>query len=157
MVMAPPTPSSPDATGRFSDDDYRAILRFRTRIREFLAWSAAQAREAGLTPAQHQLLLAVRGHDHPDGPTVGDIAHYLQLRHHSAVELIDRAVTASLVTRRVVDEDRRIVRIGLTAAGAAVLERLTEIHVAELNALAMGDLLPQIPTTPPAPPPEQST
>jgi DNA-binding MarR family transcriptional regulator len=146
--MAPPTPPSADTHGRFSDDDYRTILRFRTRIREFLAWSATQAREAGLTPAQHQLLLAVRGHDHQDGPSVGDIAHYLQLRHHSAVELIDRAVVAGLVTRRVVDEDRRVVRIGLTPVGAEILERLTEIHVVELNALAMGDLLPRIPTTP---------
>lgn len=130
---------------RFTTDDYRAILRFRTRLRRFLAWSAAQARAAGVTPAQHQLLLAIRGHDDPEGPTIGDIADYLQLRHHSAVGLVDRAEAAGLV-RRVGDlQDRRLARVQLCEPGVEILEQLTALHVAELRSLASGDLLPDLP------------
>ena len=77
--------------------EYERLLRFRTGLRRFLRWSAEQAARVGLTPAQHQLLLAVRGHPDPRGPTVGEVAGYLLLRHHSAVELIDRAQAAGLL------------------------------------------------------------
>jgi len=129
---------------RFSDDDYRAILAFRTRLRQFLSWSGEQARAAGLTPTQHQLLLAVRGHPDPDGPTIGEIAEYLQLRHHSAVGLVDRAVAAGLVRRRDDPRDRRRARVELEPTGQVALEHLTALHVAELEALAKGDLLPRL-------------
>ena len=82
------------------DADYRRLLQFRTDLRRFLHWSEEQAEKAGLTPAQHQLLLAVRGHDGEQGPTIGDVAGYLMLRHHSAVGLVDRAVKAGMIERR---------------------------------------------------------
>ena len=76
-----------------TDDDYRRLLELRTGLRRFVRWSEQQARNAGITPAQHQLLLAVRGH--PGGaPTVSEIAAHLLLRHHSAVGLVDRAVAS---------------------------------------------------------------
>src|SRR5690349_1571259 len=81
-------------TPTLGDDDYRRLLELRSGLRRFLRWSEQAAQSAGLTPAQHQLLLAVRGHDDPRGPTVGDVAEHLLLRHHSAVGLIDRAETA---------------------------------------------------------------
>lgn len=121
---------------RFSDQDYRDILAFRDRLRRFLAWSEAQCQAAGITASQHQLLLAVRGHPGPDQPTVGDIAEHLQLRHHSAVGLIDRAETAGLVRRTPDADDRRIVRILLEPAGADALEELTALHITELAVLA---------------------
>jgi DNA-binding MarR family transcriptional regulator len=74
--------------------DYERLLAFRTGLRRFLRWSGQQAQAAGLTPVQHQLELAIRGHPDPGGPTVGDVAGYLLVRHHSAVELIDRAEAA---------------------------------------------------------------
>ena len=57
-----------------SNEDYRRLLELRTGLRRFLRWSERQAQAAGLTPAQHQLLLAIRGHPDPRGPTVGDVA-----------------------------------------------------------------------------------
>lgn len=150
--MSDPSPPSPPSR-RFSDQDYRDILRFRNHLRRFLAWSEAQAKAAGLTAGQHQLLLAVRGHPGTAPPTVGDIAEHLQLRHHSAVGLIDRAETAHLV-RRVPDlEDRRVVRIVLEPAGAAALEHLTALHVTELAVLAEASAAFRLPAPeqPPAP------
>lgn len=129
----------------FTNGDYRAILHFRTRLRRFLAWSGAQARAAGITPAQHQLLLAVRGHDDPDGPTISDVAGYLQLRHHSAVGLVDRAEAVGLVRRAIDRHDRRLARVQLCEPGARVLAQLTALHVTELRALA-GGILPEPPT-----------
>lgn len=138
-------PSRTRARARFTTDDYREILRFRTRIRRSLAWSGAQARAAGITPAQHQLLLAIRGHGDPEGPSIGDIADYLQLRHHAAVGLVDRAEAAGLVRRAGDEQDRRVARVQLCPAGTEILEQLTALHVAELRALASGNLLPDLP------------
>jgi DNA-binding MarR family transcriptional regulator len=116
--------------------DYERLLEFRTGLRRFLRWSEEQAAAVGLTPAQHQLLLAVRGHDHEVGPTIGEVADYLLLRHHSTVGLIDRAEDAGLVRRVRDDEDHRIVRLRLTALGRRRVEQLSETHAAELARFA---------------------
>ncbi len=79
--------------------DFENLLAFRTSLRRFLHWSQTQARAVGLTPAQHQLLVAIKGHPGGQEPTIGDLAGYLLLRHHSAVELVDRAAAAGLVER----------------------------------------------------------
>ena len=115
------------------DEVYSRLLAFRTRLRRFERWSADQAQAAGLTPAQHQLLLAIRGHGDSRGPTVGDIAEYLLLRHHSAGELIQRAESAGLVTRVRDSGDQRVIRLQLTETAAQCLQSLTELHVKELE------------------------
>jgi DNA-binding MarR family transcriptional regulator len=114
------------------DAMYARLLALRTALRRFEQWSAAQARAAGLTPAQHQLLLAIKGHADPRGPTVSDVAEYLLLRHHSVVGLIDRAEEAGLISRRRNDEDQRVVRLKLTRTGLRRLRALTDLHVEEL-------------------------
>ena len=119
-----------------TDEDYRRLLEFRTGLRRFLHWSEDAAAAAGLTAAQHQLLLAIRGSRDPAGPTIGDVAAALLLRHHSVVGLVDRATDAGLVRRRVDRDDHRVVRLQLTAAGTRRLEQLTSAHLAELGHLA---------------------
>jgi DNA-binding MarR family transcriptional regulator len=121
--------------GELGQQDYERLLAFRTGLRRFLSWSGQQAEAAGITPAQHQLLLAVRGHPDPRGPTIGEVAGYLLVRHHSAVELIDRAVTAGLVDRQADDEDGRTVRVVLTDRGHERLETLAVSHLEELARL----------------------
>ena len=125
-------------SGALDDDAYRRLLALRTGLRRFLNWSESQARRSGLTPAQHQLLLAVRGHPDPDGPTIGELAGYLLLRHHSAVELVQRAEAGGLVRRRPSEIDRRHVHLELTPQGRDALEELTALHLEELERLA-GD------------------
>ncbi len=119
-----------------SQSDFERLLQLRTGLRRFLHWSEREARAAGLTASQHQLLLAVRGHPDPRGPTVGEIADYLVLRHHSAVGLIDRAEAAGLVTRAGDPENRTVVRVTPTRPGTERLEALTEAHLEELARLA---------------------
>jgi len=125
---------------RLAARDYGRLLAFRDGLRRFQHWSERQAAAVGLTAAQHQLLLAIRGHTasgHAPA-TVGDVAAHLMLRHHSAVELIDRAVGAGLVVRHTDRDDRRVVRLGLTPEGARRLEALTTLHLDELSRLAPG-------------------
>ncbi|HMF82341.1 MAG TPA: MarR family transcriptional regulator [Acidimicrobiia bacterium] len=131
-------PPAAARTRAIQDDDYRRLLEFRTGLRRFARWSEEQARSVGLSPAQHQLMLAVRGHPDPRGPTIGDVADYLLLRHHSAVELVDRAEDAGLVRRAHDRDDQRIVRLRLTARGADKLRRLTAVTLEELARLSPG-------------------
>jgi DNA-binding MarR family transcriptional regulator len=118
-----------------SDEDYRRLLAFRTALRRFLHWSEEEARAEGLTPAQHQLLLAIRGHEGPRGPTVGELADYLTLRHHSVVELIDRASAAGLVRRERDERDHRVVHLRLTELGEQRIAALSRLHLEELRRL----------------------
>jgi DNA-binding MarR family transcriptional regulator len=119
-----------------TSEDYENLLAFRTGLRRFLHWSQGQARAVGLTPAQHQLLLAVKGHPGARGPTVSDLAGYLLLRHHSAVELIDRAETLGVVERWSDADDGRVTRVRLTPDGEKRLTQLTQAHLDELKELA---------------------
>jgi DNA-binding MarR family transcriptional regulator len=121
---------------RIRDADYRRLLGFRTELRRFLRWSEDEARAAGLTSAQHQLLLAVRGHPDPAGPTIGELADYLVLRHHSVVELVDRAAKAGLVERVGDHDDHRVVRLRLSGRGERAIEQLSRLHLEELRRLA---------------------
>jgi DNA-binding MarR family transcriptional regulator len=118
------------------DEAYARLLALRTGLRHFQRWSENQARAAGLTPAQHQLLLAIRGHSDPRGPTIGEVADYLLLLHHSAVGLVDRADAAGLVERTRDEDDHRVVRLQLTKEGAERLEVLSALHLEELKRLA---------------------
>ena len=116
--------------------DFEHLLELRTGLRRFLRWSEEQAKSAGLTGAKHQLLLSIRGHPDPAGPTIGEIADYLVLRHHSAVGLVDRAEKDGLVKRNPDPESKSVVRVTLTPAGRAKLDALSEAHMQEITHLA---------------------
>ncbi len=116
--------------------EYASLLEFRSALRRFERWSEDQARRVGLTSAQHQLLLAVKGHPDDRGPTIGQVADYLMVRHHSAVGLVDRGVEAGLVGRSRDAEDSRAVRLALTPLGEERIGQLSELHLIELNRLA---------------------
>ncbi len=120
---------------RVTDDEYRTLARFRRALRTFLRFSEEAARTAGITPGQYQLMIMIRGADAGTAPTVGDIADALKLRHHSAVELVDRAVAAELIRRRSDPQDGRRQRLTLTATGEDMLAGLAAVHLEELHRL----------------------
>jgi DNA-binding MarR family transcriptional regulator len=113
--------------------DYQTLARFRRGLRAFLNFSEQAARAAGLTPAQHQLLLAIKGTESGQPPTIAEVADSLKVRHHSAGELVDRAVTAGFVTRQADPQDARYQRLVLTADGEDKLARLSAAHREELR------------------------
>lgn len=119
-----------------SREDFEHLLAFRLSLRRFQHWSETQARTAGLTHVQHQLLVAVKGHPGDVPPAIGDLAGYLLLRHHSAVELVDRAEAAGLVRRSTDPDDARVVRVRLTRRGDRLVTELSRAHIAELHNLA---------------------
>ena len=113
---------------------YVALAEFRYQIRLFLHFSEKAAREAGLEPQQHQLLLAVRGFTgDADGPTVGYLAERLQIRHNTTVELIDRMEERRMIRRRPGDIDKRQVVVELMKPGEKLLEKLSEEHLSEIS------------------------
>ena len=117
-----------------TEEEYQRLLRLRDGLRRFLDWSSREAMTAGLTPAQHQLLLAIRGHQ-PGAPSMRDVAEHLLTRHHSTVQLVDRAERAGLVERHADEDDHRVVRLTLTSLGARLLESLAASHLEELERL----------------------
>jgi DNA-binding MarR family transcriptional regulator len=119
-----------------SREDFEHLLAFRLSLRRFQHWSETQARTAGLTHVQHQLLVAVKGHPGDVPPAIGDLAGYLMLRPHSAVELVDRAEAAGLVRRSTDPDDARVVRVRLTRRGDRLVTELSQAHIAELHNLA---------------------
>lgn len=121
---------------RVTDADYTRLLRLRTQLRKFEHWSAEQAAAMGLTASQHQLLLAIRGDGGQDGPTIGDVADYLLVRHNTAVELINRTQELGLIDRQRDSADHRVVRLTLTDEGRKRLNALSADHIEELARLA---------------------
>ncbi len=117
----------------FFQDQYRDLAEFRRQIRKFLHFSEATAREHGIEPQQHQLLLAVHGLPEGVKPTIREIASRLFIQHHSAVELVNRLEATGAITRVPGVEDKREVLIRLTPAGRGILRRLAMEHRTELE------------------------
>jgi DNA-binding MarR family transcriptional regulator len=121
-------------TDDLDEQDYAALAGFRFELRRFLHFSEEAAADAGLTPQQHQALLAVRARGE-EGMLVGDLAERLMLRPHSASELVKRLGEHGLVERRPGSADRRQVHIALTGRARDLLASLSASHKAELRRL----------------------
>ena len=113
--------------------DYRSLAELRHQIRLFTHFSEQAARDAGLVPGQHQLMLALKGLPPHLRPSVGELAKRLQIRHHSTVELVNRLASRGYVRRQRADTDRREVLLALTVKGENVLNELSLQHMAELR------------------------
>jgi len=113
--------------------DYESLAALRYTLRHFLNFSQGAARQAGLTPQQHQALLAIKGFPGRDYVSITELAERLQLRHHSTVGLVDRLSKRRLLRRKLSVADRRQVELRLTANGERVIEKLSAIHLQELR------------------------
>ena len=116
-----------------SEENFKAMADLRYQIRCFLRFSENAAREAGIEPQQHQLLLAVRGLPDNLKPTIGVLAERMQLQHHSTVELVDRLVDRGYLCRLRATDDRRQVLVKLTHDGEKFLKGLSLHHLQELQ------------------------
>jgi DNA-binding MarR family transcriptional regulator len=126
-----------------SKQDFEALARFRFGIRRYLRFSEETVRRHGVTPQQYQLMLALKGFPGRDWAVVRELADRLQLRHHSVVELIDRAQTQELVHRTADPDDARAVRVVLTDRGEELLGRLSALHRDELRRMDDALALPR--------------
>jgi DNA-binding MarR family transcriptional regulator len=116
--------------------DYRRLAEFRHLLRQFMLFSEDAAELAGLTAQQHQALLAIKGFGGDQPLTVGALAERLGIKHHSAVGLVDRLLSKSLVKRKTCPQDRRQVMLELTPQAARLLAKLSAAHRDELQRLA---------------------
>jgi DNA-binding MarR family transcriptional regulator len=142
-----PSQASVPHSRKMDEKDYVALASFRRSLRVFLAFSEQAARRAGLTPQQHQALLAIRGFSEGrDGIAVGDLAAHLLLKHHTAVGLVDRLVRAKLVVRKPDAKDRRRVLLTLASRAIKALDILSAEHLIEMrrNAPELIKLLRQL-------------
>lgn len=125
--------SEPGSEGRLTKADYVALAEFRHCLRRFLDFSQRAARDFGLAPQQHQALLSIMGKPGDGLMTISELADHLMIKHHSAVELIDRLEAIDLVRRQPDETDRRRVLLSLTPAAQDLLARMSSVHLEELR------------------------
>lgn len=121
------------ARARITDSEYELLAELRYALRTFASFSERAARAAGISPAQHQALLAIRGHGSRAPLSIGDLAERLLIRHHSAVGLVQRLVARGLVRRSQDPDDGRRARLSLRPRGESLLQRLSTAHRDELG------------------------
>jgi DNA-binding MarR family transcriptional regulator len=137
-------PHHSSAEGRpLTKQDFEALARFRFGIRRYLRFSEETVRHHGVPPQQYQLMLALKGFPGRDWAVVRELADRLQLRHHSVVELINRAQAQGLVERTADPDDARAVRVVLTDEGERLLGRLSALHRDELRRMSTVLALPR--------------
>jgi DNA-binding MarR family transcriptional regulator len=114
--------------------DYVALATFRYAMRKFLRFSKeALAARADLTPEQYEALLATRAFGSKRGLTIGELSERLQVKHHTAINLVDKLEARNLILRRPSTEDRRHVYVRLTRKGSDTLASVAGIHRRELK------------------------
>jgi DNA-binding MarR family transcriptional regulator len=144
---------SPEKTLPDDENVMRDLAQFRYALRKFLRFSENAARQCGVTPQQHQLMLGVAGYTGRGSATVSELAEFLQERPHSVAGLIERAAQNGLVRRMQDKGDRRVVNVFLTASGKTILSRLSRLHqgearrIQELLGVRKHDSLPVIDNT----------
>ncbi|HEY0648080.1 MarR family winged helix-turn-helix transcriptional regulator [Phenylobacterium sp.] len=129
----PPMTARRASRRKLTTPDYQALGAFRLALRRFLAFSEAGARALGLTPQQHQALLAIRAHAGLKAMSVGELAESLLIKNHSALGLVDRLVERGLLVRAAAPHDRRRVALTLTEAGAQALETISRNNLGKLK------------------------
>ena len=125
----------PDSSA-ITKTDYEVLAEFRSTLRRFMSFSENAAKEVGITPQQHQALLAIQGFPGREQITIGELSERLQIKHHSTVGLVNRLEAEKLITRSPAQDDRRKVFISLTKQGLSILKKLSDIHRQELQRLS---------------------
>ena len=126
---------------RLHPDDYQALAEFRYLLRKFLRFSKDFLRDtAGLNPEQYEALLAIKAFASPEGVTISQLSERLQVKHHSAVNIVDRLAERKLVTRKAGETDRRQRHVQLTGKGEKLIDELAMVHRNEMR-LRSADMI----------------
>ncbi|MDE1905588.1 MAG: MarR family transcriptional regulator [Rhodospirillales bacterium] len=128
-----------------TDEDYQTLAAIRLALRRFMHFSEDAAKNAGLTPQQHQALLTIRAA--PEMVlAIGELADLLVIQPHTASELADRLGILGLVQRQPDEKDRRMMKLHLTPAAEEALLSLSVAHRTELRRLRplLGALLSKL-------------
>jgi DNA-binding MarR family transcriptional regulator len=128
--------AKPETHNKTPAVNYEALARFRFELRKFQAFSEAAAHKEGLTPQQHQALLTIKGFSSQGSVSIGELAGFLLIRHHTAVELVDRMTKLGLLSRVVDSDDGRRALVNLTREGERRLRKLSKIHFQEISAIS---------------------
>ena len=132
---------SPKTKKPFVDKEtIQDLASFRYTLRRFLRFSENAARDCGVTPQQHQLMLGVAGFTEFGTATISELAEFLQEKNNSVVGLVERAIQSGLVRRRNATSDRRMVMVSLTPRGKEILSKLTLLHKEEMKRVRAGPL-----------------
>lgn len=126
----------------FVSDEQEVLLGLRiatARIAE--PWASFLKTQAGLTMSQYNVLRILRG-SHPTRLTCSDIGQRMIARDPDVTRVVDRLVARSLVERAQSSRDRRVVEVGITDAGLAVLADL-DAHVDRMPKALLGHLGPE--------------
>lgn len=137
---------SSDPMSMQAEDAIRNLAWFRYNLRKFLRFSEKAARQCGVTPQQHQLMLGIAGYTGRGTATVSELAEFLQERHNSVVGLVERAVQRGLVCKEHDLRDRRFVLVSLTPEGEQILATLTALHKEEVE--SAREALMKVPKVP---------
>lgn len=119
---------------RLSPHDYEALAELRYLGRKFLRFSKEYLRaQAGLNPEQYEALLAIKAFGTAESITISQLSERLQVKHHSAVNIVDRLVEGKLLRRQPSERDRRERHLQLTTKGETLIEELAAVHFHELR------------------------
>jgi len=123
--------SATDALEPLDDEAFAGLAGFRFALRQFLGFSEAAVKSAGVTAQQYQAMLAIRATPEQELSIQG-LAQQLMLRPNGAVQMVDRLESIGMLQRRVAPEDRRSVLVTLTRLGDRVIGVLAAEHLYEL-------------------------
>ncbi len=138
------SPRKPTAKGRrFDSPEQEAFLNLWRTYDRLRAFEDELFGRWDLTPQQYNALRLLRG-SHPDKLPTLALAARLVSRAPDITRLLDKLEDRGLIERERLAANRRVVRVGLTAAGLALLGELDaavrDCHARQLGHLSRADL-----------------
>ena len=129
-------------TTPFASLEQEVLLGLRVAASRALdPWARFLKASADLTVPQYNALRILRG-SHPTRLTSNDVGERMIARDPDVTRLVDRLVTRGLVARVRSRQDRRVVEVGVTEKGLALL-REVDPHVQKMPKALLGHLGPK--------------
>ncbi|MGH8176077.1 MAG: MarR family winged helix-turn-helix transcriptional regulator [Steroidobacter sp.] len=128
------TPAPYYTADTYAAEDSVGYLIAVTRTRMFRALDTELGR-LGFTSAQWPILRAVAD---GDTPTAADLCRRLNYDTGSMTRMLNRLEEKGVIVREPAKDDRRIVRLRMTAAGRKIYPKLREAAIRMLNDLVAG-------------------